>query len=150
MLLRKQRGFTLVELMIIVLIIGLLAAMAIPAIHKSRVRSQATHLANNFRVYSQAFEVYATEQGSWPPDASRGVIPTGMEGQLPRFDEESVAGGWWDWEGNTVGVRAGLSLVESSAPDVVFEKVDIILDDGNLSAGRFIHNGDRVTLVLEQ
>ena len=45
--LRSSHGFTLVEIMIVVVIIGLLAAMAIPAFQKVRVASQDKAVLNN-------------------------------------------------------------------------------------------------------
>jgi prepilin-type N-terminal cleavage/methylation domain-containing protein len=145
----SRKGFTLVETMVVVGIIGLLTSVSIPAVQKARTGSLASSLANNFRTYAQAFEIHALEEGIWPDDANHGVIPAGMEGQLPRFTEETVAGGNWDWEYQTMGVVAGVSLYQSNAEPEILERIDEILDDGNLLTGNFISNGDRVTLVLE-
>lgn len=149
MSLRERNGFTLLELMIVVTIIGIIAAIAVPAYLSTRARTQANALANNFRVYSAAFEIYAMETGRWPPDSNRGVIPDGMEGQLPRFTEPSIVGGRWDWEYNTMGVTAGISLVASNASDKVLTKLDDSLDDGDLGSGRMVLNGDRITYALQ-
>lgn len=135
--------------MVVVILIGLLASLAIPAFLGARDRSQASSLANNFRIYAGAFEIFATENGHWPPDATHGQIPVGMEDSLSRFSEESIVGGNWDWEQDAVGVTAGISLRASSAAVNVFERIDAILDDGNLGGGLFILNGDRVTYILE-
>ena len=60
---RSTKGFTLVEIMIVVVIIGLLAAMAIPAFQKVRASSQDKAVTNNLRQLSAAADQYFLEQG---------------------------------------------------------------------------------------
>jgi type IV pilus assembly protein PilA len=60
---RKNSGFTLVEIMIVVVIIGLLAAMAIPAFQKVRANSQDKAVTNNLRQLSSAADQYFLENG---------------------------------------------------------------------------------------
>ncbi len=57
----KQHGFTLVEIMIVVAIIALLAAIAVPGFLRARKRSQATAILNDARVISGAIDQYAIE-----------------------------------------------------------------------------------------
>jgi len=139
----------MVEIMVVVVIVGLLAAIAIPAFKIVQDRSKASFLANNFRIYRAEFEVFALEKGHWPPDANRGVVPQGMEGRLNRFWEESPTGDLWDWEHNAVGVTAGISLVGINTTEDIMLRVARILDDGSLSSGDFRRNGNRYTWILE-
>ena len=60
---RSTKGFTLVEIMIVVVIIGLLAAMAIPAFQKVRQSSQDKAVLNNARQLSAAADQYFLENG---------------------------------------------------------------------------------------
>src|SRR5688572_16857274 len=60
---RSTKGFTLVEIMIVVVIIGLLAAMAIPAFQKVRASSQDKAVLNNARQLSGAADQYYLEYG---------------------------------------------------------------------------------------
>jgi len=61
--LKLSKGFTLVEIMIVVVIIGLLAAMAIPAFQKVRQASQDKAVLNNARQLSGAADQYYLENG---------------------------------------------------------------------------------------
>lgn len=60
---QSSKGFTLVEIMIVVVIIGLLAAMAIPAFQKVRASSQDKAVLNNLRQLSSAADQYFLEKG---------------------------------------------------------------------------------------
>ena len=60
---RTQKGFTLVEIMIVVVIIGLLAAMAIPAFQKVRRSSTKSTMANDIKQLAGAANQYFMEFG---------------------------------------------------------------------------------------
>jgi prepilin-type N-terminal cleavage/methylation domain-containing protein len=59
----RKAGFTLVEIMIVVAIIGLLAAIAIPNFIKARTTSQANACINNLRQIDGAIQQWALEKG---------------------------------------------------------------------------------------
>ena len=56
-----RRGFTLVEIMIVVAIIALLASIAVPNFLRARKRSQASRILEDLRVLDQATDEYAIE-----------------------------------------------------------------------------------------
>ena len=57
----RRGGFTLVEIMIVVAIIALLAAIAVPGFLRARKRSQASRIVNDLRLIDAAVDQYAIE-----------------------------------------------------------------------------------------
>ena len=57
----KRGGFTLVEIMIVVAIIALLAAIAVPGFLRARKRAQASKILNDLRLIDSAVDQYAIE-----------------------------------------------------------------------------------------
>jgi len=70
---KRRGGFTLVEIMIVVAIIALLAAIAIPGFLRARKRSQASKILNDLRLISAAVDQYAVEYQKQGID----VVPVG-------------------------------------------------------------------------
>src|SRR4051812_35335999 len=131
----QRRGFTLVEIMVVVVIIGLLAAIAIPAFKRVRERSLASRMINDFRQFESAFQRYASENGGFPAAGGLGVIPTGMDGYLPlSFSNTSPLGGNYQWSGPSSFVV----LRNSQATDAMMQQIDAALDDGDLATGEFV------------
>jgi len=65
---RKQQGFTLIELMIVVAIIGILAAIAIPAYQDYTIRAQVSEGLNLTGACKAAVTEYYQDQGDFPGD----------------------------------------------------------------------------------
>ena len=150
---RHRAAFTLVEIMIVVVIIGLLAAMAIPAFQRVQQSAATNRAVNDFRVFAQAFERYATENGAWPPNAGNSVVPTGMSGEFKATVWQGVTsiGGKWNWDRNLGSIIAGISIVNFTCTDAQLALIDAKLDDGDLTTGHFQkESANRVTYILEQ
>jgi prepilin-type N-terminal cleavage/methylation domain-containing protein len=78
-----RRGFTLIELMIVVCIIGLVAGIAVPKVLRARSRAQAAEAVGAMRAVRIGVTIYFDSAGGWPADGSPGVIPPGLVGYLP-------------------------------------------------------------------
>jgi prepilin-type N-terminal cleavage/methylation domain-containing protein len=66
---KNRGGFTLVEIMIVVAIIALLAAIAVPNFLRARKRSQATRILEDLRIIDSAIDQYAIENNKSSGDS---------------------------------------------------------------------------------
>lgn len=92
-----RRGFTLVELMIVVAIISLLAGIAVPSYARSRKRSQATHVLEDLRMLEYSLDRWAIENNKSPGDVAA------LSDLLPYIKAGSRLSQGSDILGNTYG-----------------------------------------------
>ena len=124
--------------MVVAVIIGLLASIAIPGFTASRNSSAATTAASDIKSFADEFSLYNLREGVWPEDGLPSTIPTGME-QLQNglWPNSSAIGGQWDWDYNAHGITAGVSIVGHNTTEDTLSKIDKLIDDGDLNSGSF-------------
>jgi type II secretory pathway pseudopilin PulG len=137
-----------VEIMVVVVIIGLLVAMALPAYRRITMRSKTAALVSDLRSYSTAFITYNLQNGKWPADGLPREIPAVMSGALSQgFSRQSPIGGVYKWNYGVSadGINATAAIIiETDGSDVVSddadlrEMIDREMDDGDLHAGNVI------------
>lgn len=79
----RRGGFSLVELLMVVTIVGLLAGLAIPNFRSVTYRARAADIAGDLEVVRVAALNYNAEALTWPDDAALGSVPSELDGYLP-------------------------------------------------------------------
>lgn len=144
-------GYTLVEVMIVVAIIGLLATIVIPSLMRARNDALRTAFINDLRVAYDAFAVASLSDRVYPPDRTPGVVPPGMEERLRKmkWTDQTPIGGQWDWDKDQFGFKAGVSVYRPGRTDSEMADIDRRIDDGNLATGIFRKRADGFIMILE-
>jgi len=89
-----KKGFTLVELLIVIVIIGILAAIAVPKFMGMETRARASTIISDANAIVQAGSMYYASKGEYPGDTYWGHMPDGLE----EFIQEDFPFEYPDWE----------------------------------------------------
>jgi len=88
----EESGFTLVELLVVMLILGILAAIAIPAFFSQRDKGYDSDAKANARTVQTALESYATDNGGEYTGADLATNLTEIEGTISNMDGVTLSG----------------------------------------------------------
>ena len=115
----KKKGFTLVEIMIVVAIIGLLAAIAIPNFVKARTTSQQNACINNLRLIDSSKQQWALEQRKQSTNTPQGTdlqpyLGRGANGELPTCPVDPQNAFSSSYVVNNIGSKPTCNIVSSS------------------------------------
>ena len=161
----SEKGFTVVELMVVVTIISMIMLAGVPTYNRIQRKARASTVVNDFRVFAAVFQAHAHETGSWPAEAAVGVVPAGMnnaELKAEAWQKPTPMGGQFDWDFNQVHPggtspggrwRAAIGIASSATSAVILdvdlmEEIDRTLDDGDLNTGSFRLGGDGGPLLI--
>ena len=149
---RRQRAFTLIEIAVVVVIIGVLIALTLPGYRRIRIKSQATAATNDLRSFSGSFINSNLQNSGWPAGGyGPGVIPPDMVNTLSAtFTNPTPIGGNYEWLTDTGAGKAVLKISNVSNDLDLLEMVDSMIDDGNLSTGSVTVSGPDLIYVIEK
>lgn len=132
--------------MVVVVVIGILALLAVPAFERIRASTRVTRFVSDLRTFSGGLETLMLETGMPPGDPGTGEL-SGGHPLLPqyvsraKFEAPTSLGGRWDIDAADFGARAlvGVDLGGSATAQQLADltRADRMVDDGDLGTGLF-------------
>ncbi|MGF1634967.1 MAG: type II secretion system protein [Phycisphaerae bacterium] len=137
-------GFTLIEILVVVIILGILAAITFASFGTSLDESRQKSFATNLRQFTEAAMIYHATTDTYPEDSSSGELAEALEPYIDKvaFERPTPIGGVWDFEADDLGgwtaaVGVHFNGTGDTRDDAFMLVLDDLLDDGDLSTGGF-------------
>ena len=127
-----QTGFTIVELMVVIGIVGILALLSMPTIRTAADRAEATVTANDLKKFGQAVEFYSTESGNYPATMTYSRMPEVVADYLPK----AWLNGNYSWFYINSSRYTYIYVYNLGFTPEQAVQLDKIIDDGNIGDGK--------------
>lgn len=147
----RRRGLTLIELVVVVLIIGILAAVAVPRYWEQTRDAKINATMADLRAMGEAIKRYRLNNGDYPEDQSPGRFPPELTGYIREvhFTKKPPLGGKYDWQKEWSGFTAAVGIWQSSPDISLYQEIDDRFDDGDFNTGSIQKRAKTLNLILE-
>jgi general secretion pathway protein G len=146
----KQRAFTLVELIVVIIVIGILAAMTIPKLASAAGETNITATAADLKAITNAVVMYRSEHGTFPRDVNRTQAVSALAPYFKQgnpFEKDAPIGGAYDYEGPPNWNPIQISIRQNGSnrfTQAMALELDEYMDNGDLRSGALILHGSRL------
>lgn len=167
---KTKSGFTIVELLIVIVVIAILAAISIVAYSGIQERSRASAIASDIKQLDKAFRMFLVAEGrsTWwvdteftgggNPQISAVVEGTNLKDYFQKFSSAtttSTTGVIYDNDGDTyTGCSAtatgGVNIYLYGVSESLAQKIDDTIDDGSLGCGKVTHSDSTLRYNLSR
>jgi type II secretion system protein G len=115
--LNNRKGFSLIELVVVVAILGILAAVAIPRVTGSLEKAKINTDKANLRIINNAIELYNAEKGSYPSETLT-TFKTDMSTYLPTIPTIQVTGYHFIYDKDSAGDKVIYTITGEASGNV--------------------------------
>jgi len=137
----RKRGFTLLEVLLVVMILAILAGVVVVSLHSTAQQADQDMFVAQVRLFAEAARRYMSETGEYLEDSRSGECPRGFEAFIDEqlWTAPTPIGGRWDFELDSFGIKSGFGVhfAPGSGPnpgDAFMRQIDAKLDDGRTFA----------------
>ncbi len=112
---RSRRGFTLIEMLVVIAVIATLVGLLLPAVQRTRESASRTKCSNNLKQISLACHLYENTRGHFPPSRRRGEVQTWAWLILPQLEQDNLYKNWPEG-GQPIGAIACPDFLKTPVP----------------------------------
>jgi general secretion pathway protein G len=106
-----ERGFTLIELMTIIVILGILVTLAVPSYRQSVIKAREAALARDLFVFRDLLDQYRADQGQYPPS----LTDLASSGYLRAMPMDPITRSTSTWQETMEATEGGVFDIHSGS-----------------------------------
>ncbi|CEP66034.1 Type II secretion system protein G [Moorella glycerini] len=119
-MLHDRKGFTLIELMVVVVIIGILAAIAVPQFMGQSDKAKISKAKADLKTIGSAIELYYTDNGALPPEGSNNTLDANaLQNYLKTIPQDPWGGNYY-YDKDTNYGHVGFTLKDGSNKGIYY------------------------------
>jgi len=151
-----RKAFTLVEILVVVIVIGILAATVVPKFVVAKEETSLAATAEDLKVIEAALNMYYAKNGSYPRDVNRTQYPRELVPYFKNgnpFEKLAPLGGKYDYEGPPnwnpvqISMRTETNKIGHTEEDA--QRLDDYMDDGDLGTGLIRREANRTYYIID-